>query len=170
MTSSNGVLPEMNLRLVSILAATASLAAAAASAQSYGPPPGPPPGGQYGQDGYQAPQRSPQDIARQLRTRLQLRPDQEGALQAFVAAMAPPGDMQARMARQQEEASSMTTPERLDMMVSNMDAMRQVMLARVQATKAFYRQLTPDQQRAFDRMGAGSGGGMGGGMGPGGPG
>jgi hypothetical protein len=44
--------------------------------------------------------------------------------------------------------------------------MRQQMLTRVQATKAFYSQLTPDQKRKFDQMGAS--GGQGGGPGPGG--
>ncbi len=48
----------------------------------------------------------------------------------------------------------MTTPQRMDMMMSQMDEMRRIMLARVQATKAFYAQLSPDQQHAFDVMGA----------------
>jgi Spy/CpxP family protein refolding chaperone len=48
----------------------------------------------------------------------------------------------------------------MDMMISNMDEMRQLMLARVQATKTFYATLTPEQQRAFDAMGAQGGGGM----------
>jgi hypothetical protein len=49
----------------------------------------------------------------------------------------------------------------MDVMVSHMDEMRQMMLERASATKAFYRTLTPDQQRALDAMGAGGGGGAG---------
>lgn len=152
-------------RSAALAAALCALAAAPALAQSYGPPPGY--GGQGG--GYGQPQRSPQDVARELRQRLSLRPDQEGALQDFLRAMQPPADLQARLERQHEEAASLPTPQRLDMMVSNMDEMRQITLGRVQATKAFYRQLSPDQQRAFDQLGASGGPGMGG-PGMGGPG
>jgi hypothetical protein len=54
----------------------------------------------------------------------------------------------------------------MDMMMSQMDEMRRIMLSRVQATKAFYAQLSPDQQHAFDVMGAQDGeGGPGGGPG-----
>jgi hypothetical protein len=37
-------------------------------------------------------------------------------------------------------------------MVERMDAMRTEVMARVRATKAFYFQLTADQQRAFDAL------------------
>jgi periplasmic protein CpxP/Spy len=137
------------------LAVPAVLAGAAAWAQ----PPGPPQG-QYGQP------PSPQDTARQLRQSLSLRPDQEGALQDFVRAMAPPADYQRKMYEQQQEMRTMNTPQRMDAMVSQMDEMRQQMLTRVQATKAFYGTLTPDQKRKFDQMGGP--GGRSGGMGPGG--
>ncbi len=135
------------------LAVAGLVACGALAGAAQAQPPGPPPGGagQYGQYG-QPP--SPQQMASDLRRRLMLRPDQEGALQDFVRATSPPPGMQERMYEQQQEARSLPTPQRLDMMISNMDEMRQMMLARVQATKAFYRQLTPDQQRAFDQMGA----------------
>ena len=124
---------KMNTRLAPVALAVAlatALAAGAAAAQPAGPrEPG------YDRQG-PAPQRSPQDVARQLRSRLLLRPDQEGPLQEFVRAMAPPAGIQARMAERQREAASLRTPERLDQMVSNMDEMRQITLARVQATKA----------------------------------
>lgn len=136
---------------ISIAAAPALLAGAGAWAQSYGPQ------GQYGQYG-QPP--SPQQMAQHFRQTLGLRPDQEGALQDFVRAMTPPSDFQRKMYDREQEMRSMNTPQRLDAMVSNMDEMRQQMLVRVQATKAFYDQLTPDQKRKFDQMGA-SGGGMG---------
>jgi hypothetical protein len=74
--------------------------------------------------------------------------------------------MEEKMRHQEEAARTMTTPQRMDMMISQMDEMRRMMLSRVQATKAFYAQLTPDQQHAFDQMGAEDGpGGPGGGPG-----
>jgi len=125
---------------------------------SYGPPPS---------DGYGPPPTpSPSDMARQLRQRLRLRPDQDVALNSFVQAVAPPPGMEQKMRHDQEAARAMTTPERMDMMMSQMDEMRRIMLSRVQATKAFYAQLSPDQQHAFDVMGAQDGeGGPGGGPG-----
>lgn len=151
--------------------------AGAAQAQRYGPN-GPPvaqydssqgngyyQGGAYPPPGNYGPPRPPSapDMAGQLRTRLQLRADQDGALNAFVQAVTPPPGMNTRMQQDQVAARTMTTPQRLDLMVSNMDQMRQLMLTRVQATKLFYAQLSPAQQRAFDAMGAQSNqGGMGG--------
>jgi hypothetical protein len=104
-------------------------------------------------------------MAQQFRQNLALRPDQEGALQDFVRSITPPADFQRKMYERQQEMRSMNTPQRLDAMVSQMDEVRQQMLTRVQATKAFYSQLTPDQKRKFDQMGQG---GPGGGPGPGG--
>ena len=135
---------------ISVAAAPALLAGGAAWAQ-YGPPQGQ---GQYGQP-------SPQQEAQRIRQNLELRPDQEGALQDFVRAMTPPADFQRKVYEREQEMRSMNTPQRLDAMVSNMDEMRQQMLSRVQATKTFYAQLTPDQKRKFDQMGASGGGGMG---------
>jgi hypothetical protein len=140
--------------------------AGAAAAQGYGPqgynqnePPSYGPPSSYGapppSDGYGPPPTpSPSDMARQLRQRLRLRPDQAVALNSFVQAVAPPPGMDQKMRRDQEAARAMTTPQRMDMMMSQMDEMRRIMLARVQATKAFYAQLSPDQQHAFDVMGA----------------
>jgi hypothetical protein len=146
------------LAIAGLAAPAAAMAIAAQAQPPGGPPPGdypPPQGGQgYGQP------PSPQQMAQNLRRRLMLRPDQEASLQDFVRNVAPPPGYQQKMYQQQQEARTMTTPQRLDMMVSNMDEMRQMMLARVQATKAFYATLTPDQKRAFDAMGAQGGDGM----------
>ncbi len=55
----------------------------------------------------------------------------------------------------------MTTPERLDRMAARLDARRAAFTARAEATKTFYAQLSPAQQKAFDVMGyRGHGGGM----------
>jgi hypothetical protein len=143
------------------LAAPALALALAAHAQPMGgPPPGdyPPPQGEQAYGQQQPP--SPQQMAQTLRKRLMLRPDQEASLQDFVRNVAPPPGFEEKMMRQQEQARGMTTPQRMDMMVQNIDEMRHMMMARAQATKAFYATLTPEQQHAFDALGAQGGGGM----------
>ena len=92
-----------------------------------------------------------------MRQSLRLRPDQEPALQAFLAAVAPQPGMTQRMRADDERARMLPTPQRLDRMIARMDEMRGFVVARVQATKRFYAQLTPVQQRSFDAMGEQSG-------------
>lgn len=100
-----------------------------------------------------------------LRTVLRLRPDQEAALTAFVAAHQPP-------MHGPEEGSSepkpMSTPERLQQMARR-DAEMTAQHARMrQALTTFYATLTPEQQKVFDalqRLKGPHGGAMGGHMG-----
>ncbi len=120
--------------------------AAPAVAQPNMPPSSPPPG----YSGAPA-QPTPADQSDRLRQALRLRPDQEGALQAFVAAMRPgPGEV--RLRDQARLEGSLPTPQRLDAMVARMDQVRAAVMTRVRATKIFYSQLTPEQQRAFDTL------------------
>jgi protein CpxP len=100
----------------------------------------------------------PAKHAQHLRDVLQLRPDQEGALQAFLKTMEPPKDMP-DMPRMD---GPMTTPQRLDMMVSMMTEHVAMMQNHVAAVKAFYAQLSPSQQKAFDALHEEMMGGMGG--------
>ncbi|MBS0411586.1 MAG: Spy/CpxP family protein refolding chaperone [Proteobacteria bacterium] len=111
--------------------------------------------------------------AARLRDILQLRPDQEGALHAFLDSMKPPADMMERMRKDHDEAEHLTTPQRLDRMLAKMDEHHAHMVAHIEAVKRFYAQLSPAQQKAFDAMGPmmhgrhGMGGpGMGGHHGP----
>lgn len=101
--------------------------------------------------------------AQRLRDTLQLRPDQEPALRAFLAASTRQPDAQrARPDRAARQA--MTTPQRLDQMEQRMGE-RQARFRQVaEATRRFYAQLTPTQQKAFDaqHQGRGGGGRMGG--------
>lgn len=110
-----------------------------------------------------------------LRAALQLRPDQEPALKAYLDASKPPeragpGDRQAM--------GGMTTPQRLDAARARMTERLARFDQRAAATKRFYAQLNPAQQKAFDAMAQEHMGGMGGmggkggrhGPGPGGPG
>lgn len=149
-----------NLRMLAIAGLAASLLGGVAQAQPYGPPPPPGQGG-YGQGGGYGQPPSPQQMASDLRHRLLLRPDQESALQDFVRQVTPPPGFQQKMYQQQQEMRSMTTPQRLDAMINNIDEMRRMMLERASATKAFYATLTPDQQRAFDALSANGSGGPG---------
>ena len=100
----------------------------------------------------------PEAQAQHLRDVLQLRPDQEGALQAFLKAMEPPKDMPPMP----DMDKPMTTPQHLDFMLAMMDRHRAEMLRHIAAVKAFYAQLSPSQQKAFDALHEEMMGGMGG--------
>lgn len=128
-------------------------AAGAANAQ---PAPPPPPGAWAGQhDGgrrHMDPAEHAQRKAEHLRAALQLTPAQEPALRAFVDATSfKPGDREARRG-EHERLAAMTTPERLDRMRARMDEHRARFEQHVAATKRFYAQLTPAQQKAFDAL------------------
>jgi protein CpxP len=136
----------MNLRRWPIVLAVVAFAAPAL-AQPNMPPSSPSPG----YNGAQA-QPTPADQSDRLRQGLRLRPDQERALQAFIAAMRPaPGEAE-RLRDQARVEGSLPTPQRLDAMVARMDQMRATVMTRVRATKTFYSQLSPEQQRAFDTL------------------
>lgn len=112
----------------------------------------------------------PEKRAQRLRDVLQLRPDQDGALKAFVAATTPKIEIKREVVKKEKgdktdgdkmewtERTPMTTLERLDRMTKAADAMKQ----RAEATRAFYTALTPSQQKTFDVLGMGEDG-MGGG-------
>jgi periplasmic protein CpxP/Spy len=83
----------------------------------------------------------------ELKLKLQLTPAQEGAWQAFTAAMKPP----ANLARPERgELAKLTTPERIDRMRSMRAARAAEMDKRADAAKAFYAALSPDQKKVFD--------------------
>lgn len=94
---------------------------------------------------------SPEKRAQRLRDVLQLRPDQDRALKAYVEATTPkPFVIKKEEARtgdkDEAEPAPPTTLERLDRMAKAADAMK----ARAEATRAFYLALTPSQQKTFD--------------------
>ena len=143
------------LTLLAALAISLAAPAAGLAQDQYGPPSGSP-GENYGPPPVTAASR-----AQRLRETLRLRPDQDGALQAFVQAMTPPTAAIERMRRREEANASLPTPQRLDAMLAGMDEMRDMTVARITATKRFYGQLTPLQQRAFDTLQSTQGGGSG---------
>lgn len=103
--------------------------------------------------------------AERLRTVLQLRPDQEPALKALLASMAPPADMRERMQERRDEMAGLTTPQRLDRMQAMMADHQAAFAKRADAVRRFYAQLTPSQQKAFDALPPMHGGRHGMGMG-----
>ncbi len=90
-------------------------------------------------------------MAQDLRTILKLRPDQEVAFTAFQASMTPP-PRQERMKHDRAAMETLTTPQKLDMMLAKMDERMARMRKHVEATKAFYAALSPEQQHTFDAL------------------
>jgi hypothetical protein len=84
-----------------------------------------------------------------LKEKLKLAPQQEAAWSAFASASQPamrPGDRQAMRG----EFNKLSTPQRLDRMQAMAEVRRAKMAERALAIKAFYAQLTPEQQSVFD--------------------
>lgn len=87
----------------------------------------------------------------QLKQRLQLTADQQGAWDSFTAALRPGAGGHARLDMDRQEFARLTTPERIDRMRA-MRLQRQAdMDRRDDAVKTFYAALTPAQQKVFDR-------------------
>ncbi|MDP3852187.1 Spy/CpxP family protein refolding chaperone [Phenylobacterium sp.] len=102
--------------------------------------------------------------AEHLRAALQLRPDQEAALKAFLGAHQPPAGERGKFRERRGEMAQMTTPQRLDAQKARMAEHQARFEQHAAATKRFYAQLSPAQQKAFDALGPRGGrGGHGGG-------
>jgi hypothetical protein len=118
------------------------------------PPPEPPPGlmgmGPDAMFMHHARAFDPEKRAQRLRDVLQLRPDQDRALKAYVEATSPKivkiKKEEAKDGDKTAERGPPTTLERLDRMSKAADALK----ARAEATRAFYLALTPSQQKTFD--------------------
>ena len=97
-----------------------------------------------------------------LKAQLKITPAQEGAWTAYTAAMQPPAKGP-RMDR--AEFDKLTTPQRIDRMQQRSAERQAQMKQRGDAVKAFYAQLTPEQQKLYDdramRGGKGKRGGPG---------
>ena len=91
--------------------------------------------------------------AERLRTQLQLQPGQEAALRAYAAALTPSAEQRTERQRMRGQMAQMTTPQRLDARKARMAERMAMFDRRAEATKRFYGQLTPTQQKAFDAMG-----------------
>ena len=95
----------------------------------------------------------PEKRAQRLRDVLQLRPDQDRALKAYVEATGPKIEKIKKDDDKGAERGPPTTLERLDRMSKAADAMK----ARADATRVFYLALSPSQQKTFDVLGLDNG-------------
>jgi periplasmic protein CpxP/Spy len=144
--------PSLRLALVAGLVLPFSLATASFAQDAPPAPPGAAPAA--GMHHHRDPAQRRAHMAEHLKAALQLQPSQDGALNAFIEAMKPAGDMHDRMEYRQPGAMAhLTTPERLDKMMARLDERRAHMTAHVAAVKQFYAQLSLSQQKAFDAMG-----------------
>ena len=116
------------------------------------PAPQPPPGAESGERHHRDPAEMGAHIAEHLRAALQLQPGQEGALGAYLEALKPPPGMRGHRDGDRDAVQHLTTPERLDRMAARMDERRARMQSVIAATRQFYAQLTPSQQKAFDDL------------------
>jgi hypothetical protein len=85
-----------------------------------------------------------------LRDALALRPNQEAAWRAFIAAMAPREAMMEHRGLQRPDAAPLTTPQRLDRMAEHMRGAQAEFERHADAIRRFYGVLSPSQQRTFD--------------------
>jgi hypothetical protein len=95
---------------------------------------------------------SPQVQLSQLHDALHLTATQEPAWRAYVAALRPDPSIQARRRSAAEMMPKLPTPRRVDLITAEMDQDLAVMRRQGEAVKAFYAQLSPQQQSTFDRI------------------
>lgn len=86
--------------------------------------------------------------AKLLHDKLKLNPDQEEAWKALQSTMKPPAE---RKHLDMAEMEKLTAPERMEKMLEQMKQHQEAMGTRLQAVKAFYAKLSPEQQKTFDQ-------------------
>lgn len=87
----------------------------------------------------------------QLKTRLQLTPEQEPAWRAYVARMTPRQAQAEAMRGERPDFASMTTPQRIERMKAWQDQRQAAHAQRMDATLSFYQALNASQQQVFDQ-------------------
>ncbi|MDB5474588.1 MAG: hypothetical protein JWP49_99 [Phenylobacterium sp.] len=138
------------MKLASIsMAAALALCAGASFAQ---PAPQGPPGAEGRHWQRPDPAQMAERHAQHLRDTLQLRPDQEPALRALIAASQRPAGEHERMGKGREADVRLSTPERLDRMQAKMAEHEAHIRAPAEAPTRFSAQLSPTPQKAFDAM------------------
>ena len=90
----------------------------------------------------------------ELKAKLKITAEQEGAWTTFTAAIKPPAGWMEHNRPERSEMDKLTTPERIDkiraMRTQHMVDMNSAMDKRDDATKAFYAVLNADQKKTFD--------------------
>lgn len=84
-----------------------------------------------------------------LKEKLKLTPAQESSWTAFTAATQPP-QMHGMQRPDPAEMAKLTTPQRMEKMQAMKTARDAQMTQRLEAVKAFYATLNPEQQKVFD--------------------
>ncbi len=85
-----------------------------------------------------------------LKDDLKLMPQQEGAWEAFRAALQPNPDARSRMTALRTDLRTLPTPERIDRMRELRRERNAAMDQRFDAARTFYAQLSAEQQKTFD--------------------
>lgn len=91
------------------------------------------------------------DQAEHLRTMLQLKPNQEAALTAYLAATRPEHGHD-HVVEMSDHGAAKTTPQRLAEMEAHMAEQNAQAHTRIEATRKFYDQLEPSQKKVFDEL------------------
>jgi hypothetical protein len=92
------------------------------------------------------------DQAEHLRTMLQLKPSQEAALTAYLAAVKPDHHKETIVEMSNRSDAPKTTTQRLADMETRLAEQTAQGKARIEATRKFYDQLEPSQKKVFDEM------------------
>ncbi len=144
-----------HLRVLAGAAAFGALLAASTHSLAQEPPAGAPPSAEaMRQHWAEHRQERAEARAKALHDILRIRPDQDGAFQAFLSGMKPPernGGPGAGRPDHQDMAA-LTTPQRLDRTAERMARHQAEFQRRAEAVRRFYVVLSPDQQRAFDAL------------------
>ena len=144
----------MNSLTQRLLATTAALLLAGTAATAMARGPGGCDDGHSGPRAEKMQQRKTEQMAKHqqaLKAALKLSPAQEAAWATFTSAMQPPGQgTQKRPNR--EEMAQLTTPQRIEKMQALKAERDADMAKRMEATKACYTTLTPEQQKVFDQQ------------------
>jgi len=149
----------MNTLTQRLLATSAAFLLATASATAMARGPGDCDGDHNGPRSEKMHQRMGERMAKreaELKTALKLTAAQEAAWGTFTSAMKPPAfDNKNRPNR--EDMAKLTTPQRIEKMQALKAEHDAHMTKRLEATKAFYNTLTPEQQKVFDAQTHGMG-------------
>ncbi len=151
--------PTTMKRTTRVLAGAAVLSAAIVastfSLAQQTPPPSAPPSADAMREHWQAHMRERAEArAKALHDVLRIRPDQEGAFQAFLGAMRPAEHRMGPAGEHPDHQAmaALTTPQRLDRMAERMAKHQADFQRKADAVRRFYSVLNPDQQRAFDAL------------------
>lgn len=150
----------MNSLTQRFLAVSAAVLLAGASVSAMARGPGACEEGRNGPRAEKMQQRMADKMAKReadLKTALKLTAAQEAAWGTFTSAMKPPA-MDGKNRPNREDMAKLTTPERLEKMQALKAERDAHMAKRMEATKAFYAVLTPEQQKVFDTQAHDKGG------------